>query len=203
MVGGFFINEWLRKEGLLVLAEEPARPVPASKATVDWKRTTAWAEGGYYGRIFLNVEGREPEGIVPASEYDDTVASIATAIAAVPDNHGQPMQTRAFRPSTVYPVVNGIAPDLFVYLGNLRWRALGTIGMEQGLYTTENDTGPDHANHASTGIFMLSAPGINPERVGNMSLYDVAPMLRSMLGLPAENPPMQAAPSFRIPGNPS
>ena len=36
---------------------------------VDWARTTAWGEGGYYGRIFMNVAGREPNGIVPPEEY--------------------------------------------------------------------------------------------------------------------------------------
>jgi predicted AlkP superfamily phosphohydrolase/phosphomutase len=184
MIGGLFINEWLRQEGLLVLAKEPAGPTPMARAEVDWKRTTAWAEGGYYGRIFLNVEGREPQGIVPAGEYEDTLDRIAGALERMDDDTGQPLGTRALRPDQLYPEVNGIAPDLLVYVGNLRWRALATLGMEKGLYTTENDTGPDHANHADTGILMLSHPGVTPGPAGDLSLYDVAPALREMLGLP-------------------
>ncbi|GAA3009960.1 alkaline phosphatase family protein [Streptomyces fulvorobeus] len=184
MVGGLFINEWLRREGLLVLAKEPDGPTPMAQAHVDWKRTTAWAEGGYYGRIFLNVEGREPEGIVPAREYDDTLARIAGALERLPDDRGEPMGTRALRPEQLYPEVNGIAPDLLVYVGNLRWRALATLGMGQGLYTTENDTGPDHANHGDTGIFLLDSPGVTPGPADGLSLYDVAPTLRELLGLP-------------------
>ncbi|GGS67072.1 alkaline phosphatase family protein [Streptomyces griseoviridis] len=184
MVGGLFINEWLRREGLLVLAKEPAGPTPMARAHVDWKRTTAWAEGGYYGRIFLNVEGREPEGTVPAGEYDATLDRIASALERLPDDQGNPMGTRALRPEQLYPEVNGIAPDLLVYVGNLRWRALATLGMGQGLYTTENDTGPDHANHGDTGILVLDTPGIAPGRAEDLSLYDVAPALRELLGLP-------------------
>ncbi|HEC33564.1 MAG TPA: phosphodiesterase, partial [Chloroflexi bacterium] len=64
MEGGFAVNEWLRREGLLVLKEEPQYEglVPFEKVEVDWERTTAWGAGGYYARIFLNVEGREPMG---------------------------------------------------------------------------------------------------------------------------------------------
>lgn len=192
MVGGLFINEWLRRAGLLSLAAEPGGPTPMSKAAVDWKRTTAWAEGGYYGRIFLNVEGREPEGIVPAGEYDKTLDAIAAAIEAVPDDLGRPMATRAMRPDTLYPAVNGIAPDLLVYVDDLRWRALATLGCGQGLYTTENDTGPDHSNHSDTGVFALSGPGITPGRVEDLSLYDVAPTLRGLLGLPGGGGPGRA-----------
>jgi predicted AlkP superfamily phosphohydrolase/phosphomutase len=183
MVGGFFVNEWLRKEGLLVLNGDVSQPTPMSKARVDWKRTTAWAEGGYYGRIFLNVEGREPQGTVPAADYEDTRDRIATTLEALPDDQGRLMGTRALRPGELYPEVRGIAPDLLVYFGNLRWRALATLGMGQGLYTSENDTGPDHANHSDTGIFALCGPGIAAGQVNDLSLYDVAPTLRELLGL--------------------
>jgi predicted AlkP superfamily phosphohydrolase/phosphomutase len=60
--GGFCVNEWLRREGLLVLKEHVTKPTPFSSSLVDWKRTRVWSEGGYYARVFFNVEGREPEG---------------------------------------------------------------------------------------------------------------------------------------------
>ena len=66
MVGGFCLNEWLRPQGLLVLDEEPAEPIPIADAQVDWSRTTAWADGGYYGRVFLNVGAANRRGTVPA-----------------------------------------------------------------------------------------------------------------------------------------
>jgi predicted AlkP superfamily phosphohydrolase/phosphomutase len=187
MLGGFYVNEWLRQQGLLVLSEEPQGPTPMSKARVDWTRTVAWAEGGYYGRIFLNVAGREPDGVIPEARYDQAVAELIAAIEAIPDGDGNPMGTRVFRPSELYAEVNGIAPDLFVYFGNLTWRALATLGAGDGLYTMENDTGPDHANHADTGIFLLDAPGVPAGKPSELSIYDVAPTARELLGLPARN----------------
>jgi predicted AlkP superfamily phosphohydrolase/phosphomutase len=37
---------------------------------IDWSRTKAWGDGGYYGRLLLNVQGREPQGIIPPAESE-------------------------------------------------------------------------------------------------------------------------------------
>jgi len=185
MVGGFCINEWLRAQGLLTLRTEPAGRLPIAEADIDWSRTTAWADGGYYARVFLNVAGREPDGTIAPGEYDTVRAALGRAIEAVPDHQGRPMGNRALRPEELYPEVNGVAPDLIVYLGDLRWRSVGTLGLGSGFYTFENDTGPDDANHATTGVFALSGPGIGTGEARDLSIYDVAPTLQRLLGLPS------------------
>ncbi|HEU5469379.1 MAG TPA: alkaline phosphatase family protein [Actinophytocola sp.] len=185
MEGGFCINEWLIEQGLLTLRRPPDGPTPISKADIVWSKTVAWAEGGYYGRLFLNVRGREPNGLVPMAEYDAMLDAISTALGKQAGPDGEPMNNRAMRPSEVYPVVNGIAPDLIVYLGDLHWRALATVGLGQGLFTADNDTGPDHANHAEQGVLVLANSGLDAGPRTDLSLYDVAPTLHSLLGLPA------------------
>ena len=95
------------------------------------------------------------------------------------------MGNHALRPEEVYPEVNGVPPDLIVYFGDLRWRAVGTLGLGTGLYTFENDTGPDDANHSPTGIFALSGPGVVPGPEEGLSIYDVAPTAQALLGLRA------------------
>ena len=40
----------------------------SSSAPVDWSRTRAYS-AGMYGNIFINLQGREAQGIVPQSEY--------------------------------------------------------------------------------------------------------------------------------------
>ena len=59
--GGFCVNEWLVREGLLVLKEPVTKPTPFSPSLVDWEHTRVWSEGGYYARVFFNVAGREPK----------------------------------------------------------------------------------------------------------------------------------------------
>ncbi len=53
--GGICVNDWLRREGYLVLKSDPPPGTPPGKCDIDWSRTRAWGEGGYYARIFLNV----------------------------------------------------------------------------------------------------------------------------------------------------
>src|SRR6185436_8888753 len=82
--GGFCVNEWLIREGLLVVKERPASPAPLKPAQIDWSRTKVWSEGGYYARVFFNVEGREPNGIVPQSEYDALLDDMQARLEALP-----------------------------------------------------------------------------------------------------------------------
>jgi predicted AlkP superfamily phosphohydrolase/phosphomutase len=182
--GGFCVNEWLAREGLLVLEETPSSPTPFSKAKVDWARTRVWSEGGYYARIFLNVEGREPAGVIPAAGYEDAIADMTARLEALPDDLGRPMGTRVFRPSEIYRDVRNIAPDLIAHFGGLYWRSIGGVGYPS-LHVQENDTGPDDCNHAQFGMFILSAPQV-PARgeVTGMHLLDVAPTLLDLADQP-------------------
>ena len=185
MVGGFCVNEWLRDRGWLTLASGPSGPTPIGAADIDWGRTAAWADGGYYARVFLNVAGREPSGTIPHTDYETVREELARAIEAVTDHRGELMGNRAWRPEELYPEVNGVAPDLIVYLGDLRWRSVGTLGLGDGWYTFENDTGPDDANHAPLGVFALAGDGVGTGRMDDLSIYDVAPTLQRLLDVGA------------------
>ncbi len=187
MEGGFAINEWLRQEGLLVLKDEPLYEglVPFEKVEVDWERTTAWGSGGYYARVFMNVEGREPQGRIPPDEYETTRDELKERIEAVLDHEGNPMGSVAFRPQDLYREVRNVAPDLMVYFGNLRWRSVGSFGLPE-IYTFENDTGPDDANHAQDGVFILWDPRRDHggRYVDGLQLMDIAPTILDTLDVP-------------------
>jgi len=188
MHGGIRINEWLIREGYLTLKQPLAEAGPFKLDNVDWSKTKAWGEGGYYGRLFLNVRGREPEGIVPAENVASLRDELATRLVAITDEQGNEIGTRVFKPEEIYREVRNVAPDLLVYFGDLNWRSVATVGGE-GIHTYENDTGPDDANHAQEGIAIIRAPGLTAsgQRDG-MRLIDIGPTVLSLLGhgIPAE-----------------
>lgn len=184
MVGGVCINEWLMQEGYLHLKTPPEGGGRFSVEAVDWSRTGAWAEGGYYGRLFINVRGREPEGIVDPAEYEGLRDELSRKLAAIPDHEGRPMNTRVFKPEEIYKECRNVAPDLMVYFGDLDWRAVGTVGTGQ-LYTFENDTGPDGANHAQEGIFIMTGPKVKaPAKREGLQLIDCGPTVLDAMGQP-------------------
>jgi predicted AlkP superfamily phosphohydrolase/phosphomutase len=180
--GGFAVNQWLINEGLLVLNEYPKQIVPFDKLNVNWARTKVWSEGGYYARVFFNVQGREPQGVIPAAEYESFRDQIKTKFEALPDDKGRPMNSLVFKPDQIYHKVRNVAPDLVVHFGGLYWRSIGTVGYPT-LYVRENDTGPDACNHAQFGMFILSAPNcpLSGEYQG-ARLLDIAPTLLDLAG---------------------
>jgi predicted AlkP superfamily phosphohydrolase/phosphomutase len=185
MDGAIAINEWLWRNGWLALKETPPAGVISKfdNEMVDWARTRAWSTGGYYGRIFMNVQGREPEGMIPAGDYERVRDELAAELSAIPGAQGEALPTKVYKPQAIYQQVNGAAPDLIVYFGDLHWRAVGTLGYGTH-YTFENDTGPDDANHAPEGMFIL----YEPARQGTgesapRQLMDIAPTILQRMGL--------------------
>jgi len=180
MDGGICVNEWLIQEGYLRLKEYPKEIASLSEVEIDWSRTKAWGEGGYYARIFLNVKKREPKGTIRPRRYEKMRDEIARKLEALGDENGKPIGTKVFKPQDIYPVVNGVPPDLIVYFGNLLWRSVGSVGLKT-IHTFENDTGPDDANHDQHGIFVLAAPGQESEKREGLHLMDIAPTVLNLL----------------------
>ncbi len=181
--GGFCVNEWLCREGLLTLKEKPEKPTPFSNTLVDWSRTRVWSEGGYYARVFFNIEGREPNGVVPASQYESLAKEMTERLQALPDDSGKAMGTLVFRPGEIYRSVRNVAPDLIAHFGGLYWRSIGGVGYEK-LHVQENDTGPDDCNHAQFGAFILSGPKLSlGGEVEGAHLLDIAPTLLDLAGV--------------------
>ncbi len=184
MSGCFCVNQFLAQRGLLALGavEHPATPLDASP--VDWSRTLAWGAGGYYARIFFNIRGREPQGIVERADVPELRARIVRELQGIVTPAGAPFPVRVIEPADIYRNVRGDPPDLIVYFDDLRWRSAGTVGNPTN-FLLENDIGPDDAVHAPDGVFLLSGPAIPSEiEVPEQQIIDVTPTLLSLLGLP-------------------
>jgi predicted AlkP superfamily phosphohydrolase/phosphomutase len=180
--GGFCVNEWLVREGLLALDEYPGEITPFNTLQVNWERTKVWSEGGYYARVFLNVKGREPRGTIAPQDYEAFRDDLKARLEATVDHEGRHLGTLAFKPEEIYRNVRRIAPDLIVHFGGLYWRSIGGVGYPT-LHVRENDTGPDDCNHAQQGAFILAATN-SPLRgeIAGAHLLDVPPTLLEIGG---------------------
>jgi len=185
MDGGICFNEWLIRRGDLRLRSYPDRMTPISPQLIDWGATRAWGDGGYYGRLFLNVRGREPQGVIDPRDYERVRDELIAVIAAIEDPDGRVIGSRAYRPEELYREVNGVAPDLIVYFGDLNWRSVGSVGL-RSIHSFSNDTGPDDANHDWDGIFILrdGQRDLGGVRLDGLQLMDVAPTILRCFGLP-------------------
>ena len=134
----------------------------------------------------MNVAGREPEGIIPSEAYEAARDRLKAELEAAVGPDGEPLGTVAWKPQAMYREVNGVAPDLIAYFGDLHWRSVGTLG-HNSYYTFENDTGPDDANHAQHGMIIVSDPlqAFNGQLLEGLQLECVGPSLLNWLGVDA------------------
>lgn len=187
MHGGFCINDWLIERGYLALHDPPVVPGPLDHDRIDWGRTRAWAEGGYYARVFINVAGREPNGAVSPGELTATRTRLQRELENARDATGNPIPTLVRVPEDYYHQARGFPPDLMVYFDELRLRAIGSVGHPH-IVISENDTGPDSCNHDWDGIVVMNGPSI-PRRghIDGAEIYDIAPTVLGAFGV--ERPP--------------
>jgi predicted AlkP superfamily phosphohydrolase/phosphomutase len=68
------VNEWLAREGLLHWHDDGDE--------VDWERTQVYAAGNF---IYLNLQGREPTGIVPPTAAEGLKARVLNGLLSLED----------------------------------------------------------------------------------------------------------------------
>jgi predicted AlkP superfamily phosphohydrolase/phosphomutase len=185
MTGCFCVNQWLINEGYLTLRGPPPKVgTPLEEVAVDWAKTRAWSAGGYYARVFLNLKGREPEGILEPGEVPEFQRELTTRLNLVRAPSGMPLGVEVRNPREIYHETRGDAPDLMLYFGGLTWRSAGTLG-HPGLFLSENDTGPDDSVHSFDGFYMVVDPEEGPKGDGpTVSLLDVGATILQTFGFP-------------------
>ncbi len=183
MKGAFCVNEWLIEQGDLVVKERPEAPISLEKVDIDWTRSKAWGWGGYYARLFLNIEGREEQGIISPEDYEKERDALAEKLKNIRGPEGEEWETRIFKPQEYFQETRGDYPDLMVYFDDLNWRSAGTLG-HPGKYLLENDTGPDDAVHAQEGIYILYDPKNKHHKRKDAHILDIAPTILHGMGLP-------------------
>ncbi len=182
MKGAFCINEWLIEQGDLVVREKPKSPVSMEKVEVDWSRSKYWGWGGYYARLFLNIEGREAQGIILPEDYEKERDTLVEKLMSIKGADGSEWKTRVLKPQQYFKEARGDYPDLMVYFDDLYWRSAGTVG-HSTKYLLENDTGPDDAVHAQDGIYILYDPQRRESKRKDAHIMDIAPTVLHCMGL--------------------
>lgn len=153
--------------------------------SVDWSRTVAYPLGGA-GQIFVNLQGREPEGIVEAgAAYTAVCDEVERALLALRDpDTGEPVVARVWRKADAYGT-NALPdlPDLYIEWVNDQYTDMGGIGYGRGIFS-EPIRGRS-GGHTMRGIFLAHGAGIKQGYpVPDASLIDLAPTIMHLLGAP-------------------
>jgi predicted AlkP superfamily phosphohydrolase/phosphomutase len=184
---GVHLNGWLHAQGLLALTPgvSPGEEAGDLLRHVDWSRTRAYALG--LGSIYLNLEGREAQGIVSAQDACRLGRDIATGLTGLRDAaRGQSAISAVVSRDDVYVGPYAAeSPDLIALFNpgyRVSWAtALG--GVPEGLFEDNvKRWGGDHV------VDPARVPGVlfmdRPFRGDDARLVDLAPTILAGLGVP-------------------
>jgi len=163
----------------------------AMNSGVDWSRTRAYS-GGMYGNLYVNLAGREPQGIVPPSEYEKTRDELAAAIGELRDpDSGEKIVDAVLRREEVYHGDHvERAPDLLIrwrdyayYSGKRHESGRSAIFGDPRSVYFDNSEFPQTGTHRIHGIFLADGPSIRKGAdLSGLRLMDMAPTILYLLG---------------------
>ncbi len=160
------VNSWLREAGYLVVTSDRAGLAPGLTG-VDWSRTRAYGVG--LNGIYVNTQGREGTGLVPAAGRAALAAEIAAKLqAAIDPGTGQPAVTTAFVSEQTYAghAYPRLAPDIIVgYARGTRVAsdsALGIVAAEVFSDNREHWSGDHSMDPAHVPGVLFTSRALDP-----------------------------------------
>ena len=173
----FNLNDWLIKEKYLILNNPQIEPTKLKMSNVNWEKTKAFSVGAYFGRIYFNLKGREPRGVVEKENYLLLQKEISEKLKLIRDDNGNGMDNKIYFPQEIYSgKFFKESPDIMVYFDNLSCGVNNDVG-NSGLYSWATTKGSDDAGHMTKGTFILSKKGLEKKEIENLNLKDVTPMI--------------------------
>lgn len=175
----FNLNAWLLDEGYSTLKNRLDRSAAPNFVNTEWKQTRAYGLG--INSLYLNVSGREPDGIVRAGDDADHLRDelIAKLTAVRDPQTGEQIIRRVMKPDKSFRHVSGDrVPDIIVcYNDNYRasWDTiLGGYPQEHVLDNKDPWSG-DHCMDPDflSGVLLTNAP----LKTDKPALEDLAPTI--------------------------
>jgi predicted AlkP superfamily phosphohydrolase/phosphomutase len=180
------VERWIKDrlgDKIQMLAESERREL---SEIVDWSQTQAYSFG-YHGQIYLNLAGREAQGIVQPDQADAAMDAICAALTELRDpTDGQPVVSALYRKEDLFhgPHVDW-APDITVIMRDLAY--ITRQGYEfaetpEGLFALPHthETG----SHREMGVIIAAGPSFAPLGRSHtpVSLMDIAPTVLQLRG---------------------
>lgn len=147
---------------------------------IDWGRTLAFSRGKE-GDIFINLKGRDPNGIVEQNEYEYVRNSIIEKLMALKDpSTGEPAAARVYKREELYKGDQlGFAPDLVIEWKNDAYMPTESDKDKDSVFVERwrrNMKWPTSGSHRRNGILMARGPGIsNNKWIEGAGIIDLAP----------------------------
>ena len=181
------LSDWLINKGYLVLKQPVEKKTPLNPGMINWEKTRAWAIGAYEGQIYINLKGREPEGIVNPKDYDKLLEELEEKLKKIPGDDGKILNTKVYTKKRDFQGKHSdFAPDIMVYFDNLQYGCNTSLIGNELLWSPQTAIGSDDAGHSQKGIFIMNKCEKTGD-IGEVDILDIAPTILKNIGIESSN----------------
>jgi len=125
----FHLNTWLRDNGYLTIKPDAMKKEETTIFDVDWSQTVAYGVG--FNGLYMNLQGREGQGIVPPEKVEEISARLISELQAIIDPEtGQHPIAKVYRREDMYVgPATPVMPELLVgYTPGFRSASTSVLG---------------------------------------------------------------------------
>ena len=153
---------------------------------IDWSRTKACVmHAGIYGFLYINLKGRQPEGIVDHDRYEILRDQLIERFLHVRDEKfNKQVYREVLKPEDLYNCQRNDHPNMpdLMLIPNTGLAVVRKIrGRSAVNWELDGRLG---GTHRVEGIFIANGPKIKPNVQITADIADITPTLLAMLGLP-------------------
>lgn len=177
------LSDWLIKEGYLVLNEKVDERKKLDMNMINWEKTIAWAICAFEGQIFINLEGREPKGIVKQEELEKLLNEMEIKLKKITGDRYETLDTKIFMKKRDFSGKrDDKAPDMLIYFDNLQYGCNCSLVGNKTLWSPQTAIGSDDAGHSEQGIFIIKN-GVQKGNIEEVDILEVSPIILKELGI--------------------
>lgn len=209
-----YVKEHLARKGLLEYVLDLSHDDP-SNLSINWENTKCHPLEPCHAHIFINLKGRDPQGIVEPEDYEKVQKEIINALMDMKDPEtGENVVSMALTKEesgtlgiqngpgydrvgdVVYAWKPGYMSHPFIYRTSVKYRdgserIISNPELYEPAVLCKNFTGVHLALpslHDMHALFIMSGPGISKyERKHPAKIIDVAPTISKILGIDVPN----------------
>ena len=189
LVKDIYLNRFLIQTGFMKVKDRKwKKPFDMGNPfeNIDWRKTTAYSHG-LFGNVFINLQGREPAGIVSSGkQYEHVVESLMNQLLEIKDPEDKKkIVTRIYRKKEIYHGdYTKDAPDLLIEMRNYSYITRGGCEFIKNEFVSKpriNHSG----NHRLNGIAFFRGPDIKKGfRIPDIHIVDLAPTILHIMDIP-------------------
>lgn len=157
----------------------------ARREMIEWRRSTAFMVGSaLYGGIRLNVQGREPEGVIPSNRYDAERSRLIDELTQLqdPESGTRPVRRVHLREEIYKGQAVSLAPDMLVepeegYIFS------GGFHPEGELFRTPRYGRDVVGTHRMEGVYLLHGPAFQASEGPTANIVDIPATVLALFGM--------------------